>query len=288
MQDENGAEVVDELEQEELPEGEQEAEQKTEGEEEQQAEGEEEVVITLGDEPPPADEFDGLEPTPAIRQLREAYKEKSKRLRELEKQVAAQQQAKPEPALVLPTKPTLEACDYDADKFEAELESWHDKKRAVDEAKRKADEQAEAARREWQAKLDAYAKAKAATKIAGFDEAEEVVRSTLSELQQSVILSGADNPAYVVAYIGTNTAKAKELAAIADPVKFAFAVAKLEDKLKSTTRSGTATPPPEKVLRGSVPGAVAVDNRLDKLREKARVTGDWSDYFAAKARKDGK
>jgi DNA-binding protein H-NS len=162
MQDENGAEVVDELEQEELPEGEQETGQETEGEAEQQPEGEDEVVITLGDEPPPADEFDGLEPTPAIRQLREAYKEKSKRLRELEKQVAAQQQAKPEPALVLPTKPTLEACDYDADKFESELEAWHEKKRAVDEAKRKADEQAEAARREWQAKLDAYAKAKAA------------------------------------------------------------------------------------------------------------------------------
>jgi len=234
-----------------------------------------EVIVTFGEEPPPpGDEFDG-KPAPAwVKELRRENKEKSRRLRELEQQI--QQQTKPETAQVLPQKPTLENCDYDADKFEAELESWHDKKRAADELKRKAEAEQDAAKREWQGKLDAYAKAKASLKVADFEEAEETVKSTLSELQQSVILGGAENPALLVAAIGKNSSKAKELAAIKDPVKFAFAVAKLETQLKVTPRNSNTAPPPERVVRGNVAGAATVDNVLEKLREEAARTGDMT------------
>ena len=232
-----------------------------------------EVIVTIGDESPaPEDEFDG-KPAPAwVKELRRENKEKSRRLRELEQQL--QQKSQPE-APTLPQKPTLESCDYDAERFEAQLETWHEKKRQVDELNRKAEAEKAEAAREWQAKLDNYAAQKAKLKIADFDDAEATVKSVLSPLQQSVIVSGAENAALIVAAIGKNESKAKELAAIKDPVKFAFAVAKLETQLKVTPK--TTTPPPERVVRGNVPGAAAaVDSTLERLREEAARTGDFS------------
>jgi hypothetical protein len=283
MEQADSADVVDELVTEEVADEPQteEAQSAPEAEATEEAVSDE-LIITIGEEPPPpVDDFDG-KPAPAwVKELRRENKEKSRRLRELEQQL--QQQTRPETAPVLPQKPTLESCDYDADKFEAELEGWHDKKRAADELKRKAEAEQEAAKREWQGKLEAYATAKASLKVADFDEAEEVVKSTLSELQQSVILSGAKNPALLVAAIGKHPSKAKELAAIKDPVKFAFAVAQLEMQVKSTSRTSQSAPPPERVVRGNVAGAAAADNVLEKLREEAARTGDFSKIVQYKA-----
>jgi hypothetical protein len=241
-----------------------------------------EVIVTIGEEtPPPVDEFDG-KPAPVwVKDLRKQARDLARENRELKQKL---QQPAPQTALALPQKPTLENCDYDAEKFEAELEGWHDKKRAVDEQKRQADSERDAAQREWQGKLDAYTKDKAALKVADFDEAEEAVRAGLSELQQSVILSGCEKPALLVAAIGMNPSKVKELAAIKDPVKFAFAVAKLETQLKVTQRT-PAAPPPEKVVRGNVAGAAAVDRTLEKLVEEAARTGNGTKLREYKASK---
>jgi hypothetical protein len=56
------------------------------------------------------------------------------------------------------------------------------------------------------------------------------------------MLQGADNPALVVYALGKNPKKAKELSEIKDPVKFAFAVAKLEKELKVTNRRAAPHP----------------------------------------------
>ena len=102
------------------------------------------------------------------------------------------------------------------------------------------------------------------------------------------MLQGADNPALVIYALGKNPKKAKELAAITDPVKFAFAVAKLESQLKVTNRK--APPPPEKTMRGTGPGSGAVDSTLERLREEAARTGDMTKvirYKAEQRRKNG-
>ena len=299
MQDENGAEVVEDetgVNESQDVAGDADQQQEQQAEKQQPAEDETEVVITLGDEPPPADEFDGLEPTPAIRQLREAYKEKSRRLRELEKQVAAQQVQQAAPQLTLPPKPTIEnptgrpEDEYDAEKYEAALLAWHEKKLQIEAAQKAADADREAQAQEWRAIEQNYAeaRAKAIKRVPDFEEAEHVVISTLPQWQQQVILDGAKNPEMLIAAIGKNPEKAKELAAIKRFGKFAWAVSELEMNMKVTPRNGTNAPPPERVLRSSVPGAVVGDNKLEKLREKARTTGDWSDYFAEKNRKEGK
>jgi hypothetical protein len=110
-----------------------------------------------------------------------------------------------------------------------------------------------------------------------------VAQEVFSITQQGVLLQGADNPALVVYALGKNPAKAKELASITDPVKFAFAVAKLEKDLKVTNRR--QAPAPERIVTGTGRSSGAVDSTLERLREDAARTGNMTKVIAYKAQK---
>ena len=73
----------------------------------------------------------------------------------------------------------------------------------------------------------------------------------------------------------------KELAGIQDPVKFAFAVAKLEAQLKVTPKRKPTTKV-EKMIKGSGSLAGTTDKKLDRLRAEAEKTGDLSKVHAYK------
>lgn len=231
------------------------------------------LVVTIGEEAPPSDEDQHSAPE-WVRELRKTNREQARRIRELEQRQPA------EPATVkVGDKPTLEGCDFDAERFESELEAWTVRKRAAEDKAaetRKAQEQAEAA---WQARLATYrtAAAELKAKAKDFDEAEESVKSIFSVVQQGVMLNGADKPELLVYALGKNPKKAAELASISDPVKFAFAVAKLETQLKVQPRK--AAPLPERAVRGSAP-ALSADSTLEKLREQAAQTGDYTKVAA--------
>lgn len=232
------------------------------------------VIVTIGDETPPAateDEIEG-KPAPAwVKDLRKQARELVRENRELKQaQQAAQQAAQPQ-AVQVGEKPTLEGCDFDAEKYGEELLAWNDRKRKADDQAAAARAEQEAAAAAWNTKITTYKTAKAALKVDDFDGAEHVVQSTLSQLQQNVILHGIDKPELVVYALGSNPAKAKELAAITDPVKFAIAVGKLETQLKVTPRK--APPAPERQVRGSAGGAT-IDNTLERLEAEADRTGD--------------
>ena len=97
----------------------------------------------------------------------------------------------------------------------------------------------------------------------------------LSQTQQAVVLQGSDNPALVVYALGKNPKRAKELAAVTDPVKFAFAVAKLEAQLKVQPRS--KPPAPERgVPAGTAPVGGSSNQTLERLRAEAERTGDYT------------
>jgi hypothetical protein len=193
----------------------------------------------------------------------------------------AREQAAPVGPKPVGPKPKLEDHDYDTDRYETALESWYAQKAAADKAEREAQKQAEEAQKAWQAKLDGYGKAKADLKVRDYDEAEHTVMETLNVTQQGVVLQGAENPALVVYALGKNPKKAKELAALTDPVKFAFAVAKLEAQLKVTPR--TKAPAPERVLpAGTAPVSGGSDSTLERLREEAARTGDLTKVHAYK------
>jgi len=252
-----------------------------EGSDAAEADSKGEVVITLGDEEPPADDEQNRAPE-WVRELRKSDREKAKRIRELEQKL---QESKPNPQQEeLGTKPTLEGCDFDSDKFEKELTAWHDRKRQVDDKAAQERKAAEDQKAAWEVKMNAY-KAEALP-VADFEDAEEAVISSLDQIKQAIILNGADKPKQLIYALGKSPEKLKELAGINDPIKFAFAVAKLEAKVKVTEKK--TPPPPEKVIRGSGGSAASSDAQLDKLREEAMRTGDASKLFAYRQQKRAK
>lgn len=242
-----------------------------------------EDIVTIGDSPPPAkDEADEEEVARApawVKQLRAENKEKVKKIRELEAKLQAVQAPAPVAAKpVLPKKPTLEDVDYDADKFEAELLKWNDVKCKHDAAEAEARAEAEAAAKAAQDKLAAYKAAGAALKVDDFAGAEDVVVKALSIEQQNILLAGTDNPHLVVYALGSSPEKAKELASIKDPARFAVAIGKLEAQIKVAKRS-SSVPPPEK-RPGSGGHVATVDQKYAQLEEEADRTGDRSKLAA--------
>lgn len=234
------------------------------------------VEIHIGDSPVPK-----AEPAPEwVRELRKQHREAQRRIRELEAERAAVKPAA-EAVPVLGKEPTLADVDYDEDKFKLAVFDWHDRKRKIEEAQARAEAEAKKQQEVWQRKLSAYSEGKAKLAIPDFDEAESVVQDTLSQTQQSILLHGCENAALVVAALGKAPAKAKELAAITDPVSFAFAVAKLESQIKMTSKT-KAPPPPEKKISGSGSSSGAVDSTLERLRAEAEKTGDYSKVVAFK------
>lgn len=234
-------------------------------------------VVTIGDDAPPPEEDDDTAGTEAFRSLRKAHREATRRIRELE---AATAQTKAPAKVELGPKPTQESCDYDEAKYDAELLAWHERKAAVarqheaEKAERDAQEQA------WRDRMDGYKSKRAELKAPDFDDAEDAVREVLDVTQQGIIVQGANNPALVVYALGKNPAKAKELASIKDPVKFSFAVARLELDLKMTPRKPSTTP--EKPVTGAGRPSGSVDSTLERLREEAAKTGDISKVTAYK------
>jgi hypothetical protein len=239
-----------------------------------------EVVVSIGEEAPPAEEE--VRAPEWVRELRKTNREKERRIRELEARLTATT-TENKPVVIMGPKPKLEDHDYDADRYEQALDAWHERKRQHDletETVKKSELQQHQA---WQAKLDSYGKAKAELKVRDYEDAEETVQQLLNITQQGVVLQGADNPALVIYALGKNPKKAKEIAGITDPVKFAFAVAKLEKELKVTNRR--AAPAPERIVSGTGRSSGAVDSTLDRLREEAARTGNMTKVIQYKAQK---
>ena len=240
----------------------------------------EEVVISIGEEAPPQEE-EARAPE-WVRELRKSNREKERKIRELEAKLNANE-AEPKP-VTLSKKPTLEDCDYDSDEFEVKLAEWYEQKREYDAAEANAAAQRDAEAKAWQDKLDSYAKAKASLKVRDYEDAEAFALDTFNVTQQGIVLQGSDNPALIIYALGKNTKRAKELASINDPVKFAFAVAKLETQLKVTNRKAAASPE-RTITSGGGRLSGSVDSTLDRLREEALKTGDMSKVMAYKRSK---
>jgi hypothetical protein len=239
-----------------------------------------EVVVSIGEDAPPAEEE--VRAPEWVRELRKTNREKERRIRELEAKLSATT-TEIKPVVTLGPKPKLEDYDYDSDRFEQAIDQWHDRKREHDREAEQALQSEQQQQKAWQAKLDDYGKAKAELKVRDYEDAEETVQQILNVTQQGVVLQGCDNPALVVYALGKNPKKTAELAKLTDPVKFAFAVAKLEKELKVTNRR--AAPAPERVVSGTGRSSGAVDSTLERLREEAARTGNMTKVIQYRAQK---
>jgi len=267
-EDENlfDVEPVDEV---ETPEVEEEVEQAEEGQ----------IVVSLGEEEP--EEEDGG--SEAFKRLRQHTREQAKRIKQQEAELRELQKAKEvEKEVILGKRPELhdDGIDYDGDKFAEKLLEWNARKAEVEAKQRAEREKQEAIERDFQSKVEQYNTAKQSIGVPDYEDAEELAMSTLSKIQQGIIVAHADKPELVIYALGKNQKEAERLAAIADPIRFALAIRDLEkEKLKVSRKPSTA---PEKEVTRSASPSASVDKHLDKLEAEADRTGDRSKVIAYK------
>ncbi|HET8685703.1 MAG TPA: hypothetical protein VFM18_03440 [Methanosarcina sp.] len=235
----------------------------------------EEDVISIEGEAPPIQEEQHKAPE-WVKDVRRRNRELNEEVKRLKAQVEQKQTVA---NVTLPAKPKLEDFDYDSDLYDEALENWYAKREEVKKQEAEAQKAVEAQKQQWQGVVDNYTNSKKSLRVQDYDLAEGVVEDALTLEQQAVILQGASNPATVVYALGKNKTKLDELANIKDPIKFAFAVAELQSKLKVERRN--APPPPEKVISGSARGS-GVDSTLEALRKEAERTGDMTKVVAYK------
>lgn len=258
------------IEQPEVEEAEVEAQEAEQPEEQAEDAG---LVLEIAEEPEEEPEH--------ISELRRRYRDQQRELKELRARSGGEavQQAE-----ALPPEPQPEDFDYDMDEFKVAHKAWVLK--SVEHEKRQEEAKAMQAKAQqrWENRLAYYDEAKEKLGAQDYDEAETTVAEILSapfpgilasDVRLGIIKQGAKDPAALVYALAKNPAKARELAAIEDPVEFAWKASALENGMKVVR--GKA-PPPERKIAGGVPGvAGALDDTLERLREKAAQTGDYSE-----------
>jgi hypothetical protein len=239
----------------------------------------EELIVTIGEETPPQEEIDEKRAPEWVRNLRTKAREQERELRELRKLRDGVEQQK---QTQLGPKPTLEACDYDADLFERRLDAWKERKAVADRQAAEARE-TEAKRQEYfNSKFETYTarKKEVAGKIRDFNDVEETVLHALDDTQRGVVLAHAKDPALLLYAIGKDEKRLQELAKLSDPVEFIFAVARMETQMRTQSRKPSSAP--EKSVKGSA-STTGSDKRLDQLYDEAARTGDLTKVRQYKA-----
>lgn len=244
-------------------------------------EAEDQEIITIGEPDEALLAADPEEDLPKIKQWRKEFKETARRNRELEAELQALKapiQHAGNQSVPL-AKPTLEDCDYDVDLFEASLISWSEVERQKQSQQIEMQRQQEQQQAEWAGRVNTYEQAKTTLKVPDFDESEEEVIKNLNVNQQGLILKYAKESAKIIYALGKAPEKLKELSTISDPIAFALALSDIEREIRVTRKSNIK--PESRIESGGI-AAVNSDARLEKLRDKARVTGDFTEVIKYK------
>lgn len=178
--------------------------------------------------------------------------------------------------------PTSAECAYDDKEFAKRVLEWNAKKAAHDSWKAEQAQKEEVQRQASRAKITNYEVARndLAKRVPGFAEAELAVAKGMSGDRQDLLLEYSENPARTVYLLGRNPERLRELATETDKGRFIMKLAKLEASVKE--RKKTQPPPPPKSPGGS--GAIrgGTDMILERLREEADKTRDYTKVNAYK------
>lgn len=223
-------------------------------------EGEQEVA--------PASESDD---NSVIRELRKANREQAKRLAELE------QAAKPKPVEV-GEKPTLESCDYDEERFEAELTDWHQRKARSEAQKAAAAKADEARQAEWADKVQTYDATKASLGVANYDEAEATVFDSLPQQTRALLFRKPEKTPALVVALSKSPAKLEELSKL-ELADAAIRIGELYAEVKVEKRR-KAKAQPDRGIQGKT--SAGADKTLERLEREAAKTGDRTEVIRYK------
>lgn len=243
-----------------------------EGEGKQDTEGGE-AVAPEGEEAQPQNR--------TFRKVREIANAALKDKRRLERELEEIRAKLPKPEPTLGPKPTLDQFDYDETKFSEAYDRWMEQKAAMDAADRQKLDEQRRQEEEVENFKKSYKTRAESLGVDDFKEAEAEVGSMLNPTQTGLLMRGADDPAVLVYALSKSPARLIELSKITDPVKFTVAVAKLEINL-SAKRPNRPAPEPRVNSERSSAGHSAASSALEKLRDEAARTGDYSKVVAYK------
>lgn len=254
-----------------------------EQEQETATQDEEEIVVSIDDGKKEPEEQQSE--TEWLKDLRKSWKSYKKENRQLKQELdRIKQEQQPQAKTFDPgPKPTLEACDYDTDAYDKKLDTWYGNKQRFEEEKKRQIEAQSQIDRAWQEQLNRYQERKSKLPVKDYDEVEMIVEDILNPTQQGIIVQGSKNPELVVYALGKNPKRAAEIAAIQNPVNFAFAIAELESQLKTSKRKVSTQP--EKTIKGTGRISGVTDNNLERMRREAEKTGDYSKIAAYNRKK---
>lgn len=212
-----------------------------------------------------------------IRGFRQRERDLLKRLAEAEKASA------PKP-IEIGEKPTLIGCEYDEERYEAELDAWKDRTAAAARQNESQAEQSRRANEAWQQDLTTFEAKKTGLEFEDRDEAiQSVIGSFPTEwhaaaIIKAVVAVGGD-PALFFYALSKSEAKRTELSKMDDPIKVGAVVARMEGAVKVTRKA----PAPDRAQRGSAAmPAGGTDKELEKLEKEADRTGDRTKVIAHK------
>jgi len=230
---------------------------------------------------------DGESDSKLVKQLRAQLREQSRQL----KQQSTQTQQKPATTLDnLPPKPTLsdDGIDYDEEKLAEAMGQWYEKKAEAENHQKAQQARAEQFQTKLQERGEVYKqeRATAVKRIAGYEQAEELVMG-LPEPLQAALLLNSQKPTLTVMALGRNEKLRQEIeeAYNTDHIRLGYLIADID------RRAGTA-PKAKKDVNGApqVKGNGGAKNigQLEAAKEKARSSGNWDAYFDLKAKLEKK
>ncbi|HEB0856593.1 TPA: scaffolding protein [Citrobacter freundii] len=238
-----------------------------------------EQTLFFGDEElssPPSEE----DKDPAlVKHLRGTIKEKERELKELLRQ--SQQSAPQQPVITQPPRmPKLDDADieYDEAVYHERMTKWAEENGKYLEQKRTQEQQQEQLQAVHQQKVANYQQRVKALKVHGYQEAEQAVLDDVPLVIQNAILHESEKPEMVVLALGRNADLRKQLAEATNPVAIGRLLERIESKARLMPKAKTTAATTPEVKGGN--GAAI--NNLDKLREKAEQSGDYTAYLAAK------
>lgn len=229
------------------------------------------LVVTIGEE-----EDEDENASQPFRDMRQELRETKRKLKELE---AAQATAPQE----VGEEPQLADFDYDAGKYKTALLDWNTRKQKAEADAKAKEEEGQKLASQFQEKLSGYkAKAKELP-VKDFDEVEELVRESLPEVTQNIIVDCAEKPELMVYALGKNPKIMADLpkgGTFRDAVAAAYALGKMEAGLKVTGMKNK--PKPEGRVTGGARLPKTGDQKLEELEAEAARTGNRTKVLAHK------
>lgn len=220
-----------------------------------------------------------------FKKMRQGFNDAVKEKRRLERELEEIRAKLPKSEPTLGPKPTLDQYDYDETRFAEAYDKWAEQRDAVNRAEQAKIDAQRREQEELNKFRESYASRAKALGVPDFAETEAEVGTLLNQTQTGLLMRGADDPAALVYALGKSPERLIELSKITDPVKFTVAVAKMELNLNTSRRSGKPAPEP-RISSERTSSSVSGGSALDRLREEAARTGDYSKVVEYK-RKNG-